>query len=76
MAGSERRYTLAEIREAERMAWASSSGARADYYYDGIIFWRLTATIPVAARDDELPERGWWHGEGCHCTLCERSRGR
>ena len=77
MAGSSRRYTLAEVRGAERMAWVSSTGdARADYFYDGIIFWRLGADIPLAAHDAELPARGWWHREGCHCGLCERHRPR
>jgi hypothetical protein len=77
MAGSERRYTLAEVCAAERMAWASSADDdRADYYYDGIIFWRLTADVPLAAREQDPPARGWWHREGCHCALCEGSRGR
>lgn len=68
------RLTVAQVREAERMAWASSRGDDTpDYFYDGIIFWRLLPDGEMAgAHPDELPASGWWHREDCPCPLCVR----
>ena len=56
-------YSLAQVREVERMAWACSASRRQpDLYFDGIIFWRLTpGGEHVAAQEEELAECGWWH---------------
>ena len=67
-------YSLAEVREVERMAWAcSADAARPDFFFDGIIFWCVTpGGEQVAAQEGELPEFGWWHKTDCNCWLCRR----
>ena len=67
-------YSLAQVREVERMAWAcSADAAQPDFYFDGIIFWRLTpGGEQVVAQEEELPECGWWHKADCNCRLCRK----
>jgi hypothetical protein len=63
-------YTLSQVIATERQAWASTTGSRADFFFDGIIFWRLTLTRRRVADPKELPLEGWWHKTTCNCPLC------
>jgi hypothetical protein len=71
----ERRYSIDQIIQAGRWAWAASRGDdEPDLYYDGADFWsgrKGRARSPVAEKD--VPREGWWHENGCHCELCRPS---
>jgi hypothetical protein len=73
-------YSLAQVREAERVAWTCSAHAdRPDFHFDGIFFWRVTPRGEHVAvpEEQELPDTGWWHKADCNCRLCrERSETR
>lgn len=65
-------YTRDQVLAAEHWAWAGKVKAgRAEFFYDGINFWRQEvrgATRCLAAW--ETPRRGWWHTSTCNCPLC------
>jgi hypothetical protein len=69
-------YTRDQVANAERWAWAGEVLAgRAEFFFDGISFWRqdaYTATRTIAA--GEAPRRGWWHMSACDCRLCRARR--
>ena len=71
------RYSLSQVLDQERAAWASTAdaGAHPDFFYDGIIFWRMPpepGNPPRVAPADDLPVEGWWHKDDCRCNLCRR----
>lgn len=68
-------YTIGQVLAEERRAWASAGAtAEPDYYFDGIMFWQIRLDgSSIAAPPEEVPAEGWWHGDGCNCTLCRRS---
>jgi hypothetical protein len=70
----EQNYSLAEVLQTERVAWASSTGAVApDYYFDGVNFFRLDPEgRQWMVRLDEAPANGWWHKATCNCSLCRQ----
>ena len=57
---------------AERWAWAGKlTAGRAEYFYDGIEFWRRgTSSQRRAPVEAETPADGWWHKPECNCGLC------
>jgi hypothetical protein len=65
-------YTRVQVADLERWAWAGRVVAgRAQFFFDGISFWRQegsNAVRTIAA--EETPHRGWWHGVACTCALC------
>jgi hypothetical protein len=60
------------VLEAERWAWAGElTGGRAEYFYDGIDFWRRgKSSERRAPAEAETPADGWWHKPECNCGLC------
>ena len=78
MEGEDQDYSRDEVLAAERWAWAGEvTGERAEFFYDGIDFWRQGARGRTqAVRPGQTPRSGWWHQEGCNCPLCcERNGG-
>ena len=57
---------------AERWAWAGKlTAGRAEYFYDGIEFWRRgKSSERQALAEAETPADGWWHKPECNCGLC------
>ena len=71
----ERRYTLDEVAEAERWAWASSD--EGNFHFDGAVFWYdARGEGHVVASADSIPREGWRHAEDCLCQLCRPARRR
>jgi hypothetical protein len=68
MAEPRRLYSRTQIQATERRAWSEKGEHR--YYFDGILFWKTVDGHESAARLEDVPEDGWWHREGCNCTLC------
>jgi hypothetical protein len=70
------RYTLCQIEAMERPAWAWASSGHADesdFFYDGIVFWKLVPHGKQrAAFAQDLPQEGWWHRDECACLACRR----
>ena len=71
-------YTLRQVLEAERWAWAGEVvGQRAEFFYDGIEFWRRGRSGgPRPAARLETPAEGWWHKPSCRCPLCREQSAR
>ena len=65
-------YTRDQVLGAERWAWAGKlTAGRAEYFYDGIEFWRGGQEQRASgAGDAETPAEGWWHKPECNCGLC------
>jgi hypothetical protein len=65
---------------AERWAWAGKLAAgRAEYFYDGLSFWRQDKGSERRAErrmlaEAETPAEGWWHKPECNCGLCRAPR--
>jgi hypothetical protein len=74
MRPARRRYSLDQIVQAERWAWASSrSDDVPDLYFDGAIFWCGPERGRSPAKSETMPQEGWWHAKDCHCELCRPS---
>lgn len=70
-----RRYTVEQITKIDRWAWASSTGERPDYFFDGESFWHDSLIEGnTIVRADAVPGDGWWHARNCLCALCGPSR--
>ena len=67
-----RLYTLDEVLEVERWAWAGKViGRRAAYFYDGFDFWRqLRSGERRMVRAVDAPASSWLHRPACNCRLC------
>ena len=69
-------YTRGQVLGAERWAWAGKlTGGRAEYFYDGIVFWRRDKGSERRSErrmlaEAEAPAEGWWHKPECNCGLC------
>lgn len=69
-------YTRVQVLGAERWAWAGKLAAgRAEYFYDGIDFWRRDKGSERRSErrmlaEAESPAEGWWHKPECNCGLC------
>jgi hypothetical protein len=68
-----RTYTRDQVLGAERRAWAGKlTAGRAEYFYDGIEFWRQgKRSERRALTEAEAPAGGWWHKSECNCGLCQ-----
>ena len=66
-------YTLGQVLQAERWAWAGHVvGKHAEFFYDGIEFWRQDRSGSVRAVSRlETPPDGWWHKPDCNCGPCK-----
>ncbi len=66
------RYTREQVLDAERRVWVGSQAAEmAEFFYDGIAFWRRArGGQALAVGAPQTPQEGWRHKEGCNCTLC------
>ena len=65
-------YTRDQVLGAERWAWAGElTAGRAEYFYDGIEFWRRgKSSERRALAEAETPAGGWWHKPECNCGPC------
>ena len=65
-------YTRDQVLGAERWAWAGElTVGRAEYFYDGIEFWRRgKSSERRVLADAETPADGWWHKPDCNCGPC------
>lgn len=65
-------YSRDDVLRADRWAWAGElRGRRAEFFYDGLEFWRqLRGGERQAASRLDAPADGWWHKPACNCPLC------
>lgn len=65
-------YTRDQVLGAERLAWAGKlTAGRAEYFYDGIEFWRRgKSSERRVLAEAETPAEGWWHKPECNCGPC------
>jgi hypothetical protein len=70
-------YTIEQVMKAERVSWTPPRGpGEAEYYFDGIHFWRQwVAGARRLAYPNEPPARGWRHRDDCNCALCREAAG-
>jgi hypothetical protein len=68
-------YTIEQVMKAERVSWTRPRHPdEAEYYFDGISFWRRWVTgAKRPAFPNEVPSGGWQHRDDCNCALCREA---
>lgn len=67
------RFTISEVLDLERPAWARGKGDEVAHY-DGIQLWLLKPSGRQEALTRQVPKAGWWHRAKCNCPACREAR--
>lgn len=68
-------YTREQIVQVERAASAGPEITGVpEFYFDGTELWRRDPSgRDVRIPEDEAPQQGWQHDDGCGCLLCDKA---